>query len=162
MSQSLDELDYYALLGVTAGATADDIKDGFRTFARRFHPDRYAGDPARSATATRIYQRGTEAYRVLSNLEQRRVYDAQLREGKLRLDPQSARRSVRPSMGPAAPVESVAPRARPFAAKAEQALRAGDVNQARLNFQIALQHDPNNAGLQKKLADVDAQRTKPR
>lgn len=161
MAQTLDELDYYALLGVSASASTDEIKAGFRMFARRFHPDRYAGDPERTAKATRIYQRGTEAYRVLSNLEQRRAYDAQLSEGKLRLDPQSARRSVRPSMGPAH-VDSVAPRARPFAAKAEQALRAGDLSQARLNFQLAIQHDPRNAGLRQKLADVEAQRTKPR
>ena len=161
MGQQLDELDYYALLGVSVSASIDDIKAGFRAFARRFHPDRFAADPEHMATATRIYQRGTEAYRVLSNLEQRRVYDAQLGEGKLRMDPQAVRRSVRPSMGPAA-AESVAPRARPFAAQAEQALRAGDAKQARLNFQIALQHDPNNAMLRQKLADLDAQRTKPR
>lgn len=160
MGQRFEDLDYYALLGVSASATLDDIKSGFRTFARRFHPDRFAGDLERMAGAARIYQRGTEAYRVLSNFDQRRAYDAQLGAGKLRLDPESARRSVRPSAGPG-PAESVAPRARPFAAQAEQALKAGDTKQARLNFQIAVLHDPNNATLRQKLADLEAQR-KPR
>lgn len=151
-----DERDYYAILGVAPEATVDAIKEGFRAFARRFHPDRYAGDPERVAHATRIYQRGTEAYRVLTNFEQRRQYDAQRGQGAARVDPEVARRSVRPSAAPGR-VDSIAPRARPFAARAEQALQNGDWKQARLNYQIALQHDPNSESLQKKLADVEAQ-----
>jgi curved DNA-binding protein CbpA len=156
MTSRMDELDYYAILNVPADATVDAIKEGFRAFARRFHPDRFAGDPERVSQATRIYQRGTEAYRVLTNLEQRRIYDSQRSQGQLRMDPEVARRSVRPSAAPAR-VDSVAPRARPFAARAEQALRNGDIKQARLNYQIALQHDPNSETLQKKLADVEGQ-----
>jgi curved DNA-binding protein CbpA len=151
-----DERDYYAILGVPPEATVDAIKAGFRAFARRFHPDRYAGDPERISQATRIYQRGTEAYRVLTNLEQRRQYDAQRSQGAARMDPELVRRSVRPSASPAR-VDSIAPRARPFAARAEQALHNGDFKQARLNYQIALQHDPTSEALHKKLADVEAQ-----
>jgi curved DNA-binding protein CbpA len=154
MAVALQDLDYYALLGVAPDASADAIKAGFRAFARRFHPDRHVGQPEQAAKATRIYQRATEAYRVLSNLEQRRLYDEQLGHGQLRLDPAVARRSTRPSGGPS-PADSVAPRARAFVARAEQALRSKDYQQAKLNLQIALQHDAENGLLRQKLADVD-------
>jgi curved DNA-binding protein CbpA len=155
MARALEDYDYYALLGVTPDASADDIKAGFRDFARRFHPDRYAGDPARASKATRVYRRGTEAYRVLSNLEQRRLYDEQLRRGELRLRSDAPRRSLRPSVGPGR-VESQSPRARPFLLRAELALKSKDYQQARLNLQIALQHDPENEGLLRRLAELDS------
>jgi curved DNA-binding protein CbpA len=153
MARQLDELDYYALLGLTRDASVDAIKVAFHDFARRFHPDRHASDPARMHKATVIYRRATEAYRVLTNLDQRRRYDEQLAGGKLRLEA-SAAGSFRPSGVPTS--DSIAPRARPFAARAEQAFKSGDFKQARLNFQIALQHDAQSASLRQRLADVDA------
>jgi curved DNA-binding protein CbpA len=154
MARALADLDYYALLGVAPDASVDDIKVGFRAFARRFHPDRYVGDAAKVSQATRIYQRGTEAYRVLTSLEHRRLYDEELRRGQLRLNPEVARRSYRPSGAPGQP-EGYSPRARPFVARAEQALKSKNYQQAKLHLQIALQHDANNAALRQKLADVD-------
>jgi curved DNA-binding protein CbpA len=155
MQRSLDELDYYTLLGVAPDAKADDIKLAFRNFARRFHPDRHLGDPARAEQATRIYRRATEAYRVLMNVAQRRVYDDELSRGQLRMPSDALRRnSMRPSGSPGP--DGYSPRARPFVARAEQALKSGDPKQARLNFQIALQHDPNSAALRQKLAELDA------
>jgi curved DNA-binding protein CbpA len=158
MARSLDELDYYTLLGVPSEATVDAIKSAFRAFALRFHPDRFAGDAERVAEASRVYRRATEAYRVLSHPEQRRSYDELLRQGQLRMQPQSSRRSLRPSMAVGQTLSSVPPpaRVRPFLARAEQALAAGDPKQARLNFQIALQHDPGNEALRQKLAHVEA------
>lgn len=159
MTKSLDDVDYYGLLGVQPDATADAIKLGFRAFARRFHPDRFAGQPDHVAEATTVYRRATEAYRVLTNPEQRRYYDEQRAQGRTRLDPDAIRRSVRPSVRPsgapgAAVNEHFSARARPFVAQAEQALRAKNYKQARLNLQIAVQHDPNNENLKQKLAEV--------
>jgi len=154
MTSRLDELDYYALFGLTQGATVDAVKAGFRAFARRYHPDRYAGDPARVAEATRIYLRATEAYRVLTQPEQRRIYDACLRQGQLRMQPLGAAASQRPGQKSGRP-DGVLARARPFVARAEQALSAGDLKQARLNYQIALQHDPDNSKLRHKLGEVE-------
>ena len=158
MARSLDELDYYTLLGVPSEASIDAIKAAFRAFARRFHPDRFAGDEQRVAEASRVYRRATEAYRVLSHPDQRRSYDELLRQGHLRLQPQAVRPSSRPRMAPGQTMSSVPPpaRVRPFLARAEQALQAGDPKQARLHFQIALQHDPGNEVLRQKLADVEA------
>jgi curved DNA-binding protein CbpA len=155
MTPRLDELDHYALLGVAPDAQADAIKAGFRNFARHFHPDRFAGDPERVAAATRVYRRATEAYRVLSNADRRRFYDEELRRAASGSTSDPPRPSFRPSGRPSSP-DSVGPRARPFVARAEQALRAGDPKQARLNFQIALQHEPDSEALRRKLAEVDA------
>jgi curved DNA-binding protein CbpA len=156
MRRSLDELDYYSLLGVEPDASVDAIKVAFRNFARRFHPDRYAGDPERASEASRVYRRATEGYRVLMNLGQRRIYDEVLRRGQLRMPTDAARPSLHPSGSPRQ-ADSYSPRARAFVARAEQALKSGDHKQARLNFQVALQHDPNSRVLRQKLADLDAE-----
>lgn len=163
MARQLDELDYYALLGVAPDAAADAIKAGFRAFARRFHPDRHVGDLQRVRDANQIYLRGTEAYRVLMDPEQRRSYDDCLRAGVLRLAPRAlgAGNQSQRASGPAGPAggsrASVPARARPFVARAEQALARGDLKQARLNYQVALQHDPNSALLRNKLAQIEGQ-----
>jgi curved DNA-binding protein CbpA len=153
----LDEVDYYELLALPHDADSDAVKAAFHAFARRYHPDLEAEDPQEQLRRTRIYQRGTEAYRVLSNPEQRRLYDAALADGNLRFDPSQARAVRRPT-GPPGPGSLRTGKARPFLAKAEQALRAGDQAQARLNLQIALQHEPANPEIEARLAELERQR----
>lgn len=155
MPKRLDELDYYALLQVPQEASVDAIKSAFRNFARRYHPDRHAADPEQAVKVARIYRRATEAYRVLTHPEQRAAYDRQLGEGKLRFDAEQAWQSVRPSVR-VSDGELRSARARPLLAKAEQAVRAKDYKQAKLNLQIALQHEPGNETLTRKLAEVEA------
>lgn len=157
MSTSLDDVDYYGLLGIPADASIDAIKSGFRAFARRYHPDRFVGQPEHVAEATSVYRRATEAYRVLTNPDARRLYDEQRAQGFKRLDRDAARRSVRPSGRPSAAPgasETYSARARPFVAQAEQALRSRNYKQAKLNLQIAVQHEPHNDYLRQKLSEV--------
>ena len=157
MSDPLDALDYYTLLGVDDLANADQIRAAFHTFALKFHPDRHAAAAEeKRERASVIYRRGAEAYRVLQDSALRRQYDAQLATGKMRFDPEAAMKPQRATTGSGAhSVKSAL--ARPFAAKAEQALRSGDLKTARLNLQLALRHEPDNASLEAKLADVEAQ-----
>jgi curved DNA-binding protein CbpA len=154
MGLSLDELDYYALLGVSSNASLGEIKAAFRAFALRHHPDRFAGDGAGVAEAARVYRRGTEAYRVLTHPQQRRCYDEQVKQGKLRMDPEAAA-SLRPSSRSGVS-DAVHARARPFLARADQARAAGDLKQAKLNYQIALQHDPGSELLRQRLAELES------
>lgn len=153
-TRNLNELDYYALLKVPRDATADAIKQAFHDFARKYHPDRVAHDARLARQYTRIYRRGTEAYRVLSHPEQRRLYDLGLAAGSLRFDPSLERLAQRPS-SPASRGKSG--QARPFILKAQQSMRRGDYRGAKLHLMIALGHDPDNSELQAMMREVEAE-----
>ncbi|GAA4337053.1 molecular chaperone DnaJ [Flaviaesturariibacter amylovorans] len=63
--------DYYEILGVAKGASADDIKKAYRKVAMQFHPDRNPGDKA----AEEKFKEAAEAYEVLSDQDKRAQYD---------------------------------------------------------------------------------------
>ncbi len=67
--------DYYTVLGVPEDAGRGRIKKSYRDLAKRFHPDRNAGD----AEAERRFKEIQEAYDVLGEPEKRQKYD-QLRK----------------------------------------------------------------------------------
>ncbi|MBE9077233.1 DnaJ domain-containing protein [Romeria aff. gracilis LEGE 07310] len=66
-----DFKDYYAILGVSKTASADDIKKAFRKLARKYHPDVNPGDKSAEARFKEV----SEAYEVLSDPENRKKYD---------------------------------------------------------------------------------------
>jgi DnaJ-class molecular chaperone len=70
--------DYYALLGVTPTASAEEIRSAYRKRASLLHPDRNPGD----ADATRKFCEVSQAYDVLTNDDRRRNYDAQHGKGR--------------------------------------------------------------------------------
>ena len=157
MKDGLDALDYYALLGVAENATLDEVRRAFHGFALRHHPDRHAGEsPEDIERAARVYRRGAEAYRVLGDRELRARYDAQRKSGKTRFDAEEDRASTAPRTTPAGILVVRSPKARPFVVRAEQAVKAGDWKTARLNLQLALQHEQDNDVLRARLADVEA------
>lgn len=63
--------DYYDVLGVSRGASADELKKAHRKLSRKFHPDVNKEDPK---TAERFAE-VQEAYDVLSDAEKRKAYD---------------------------------------------------------------------------------------
>ena len=71
MTRSVSKRDYYEVLGVERGASADDIKKSFRKAAIKYHPDKNPGD----AEAEARFKEAAEAYEVLSDADKRERYD---------------------------------------------------------------------------------------
>ena len=63
--------DYYDVLGVSRGASAEELKRAYRKLAMKYHPDRNPGD----ATAEQRFKEANEAYDVLKDDQKRAAYD---------------------------------------------------------------------------------------
>ena len=68
--------DYYEVLGVSRGASLEEIKKAYRRLALQYHPDR---NPA--ADATEKFKEASEAFDVLGDPGKRRIYDAYGHQG---------------------------------------------------------------------------------
>ncbi|WOC11940.1 molecular chaperone DnaJ [Gordonia sp. MP11Mi] len=79
------ERDFYADLGVSSDATAEQIKKAYRKLARELHPDANPGDTA----AEERFKRVSEAHSVLADDEKRKEYDEMrnlMASGRFRAD----------------------------------------------------------------------------
>ena len=66
-----DKRDYYEVLGLSKGASDDEIKRAFRKLAMKYHPDRNSGDKE----AEEKFKEINEAYGILSDPEKKQKYD---------------------------------------------------------------------------------------
>lgn len=67
----MEQRDYYEVLGVSRGATKEEIKKAYRKQALKYHPDKNPGDKK----AEEKFKEAANAYEVLSNDEKRARYD---------------------------------------------------------------------------------------
>jgi DnaJ-class molecular chaperone len=179
----IDQVSYYELLGVAPAAGQDEIRRAFHGFATAFHPDIHGVRPAAERAAiNRIFTRGTEAYRVLSDSALRSRYDEQ-RAGptsRTRLSggpTQGPQRTARPPAPPPPPPSSASAvstvpkagsggvgrledharnsRARPFAQQAEALAKKHEYGKAKLQLKLAMSMDPANPALESYLGELD-------
>ena len=63
---------YYEILGINKDATEDEIKDGYKKMARKWHPDK---NPQNKDEATEKFKMISEAYNILSDPSKKEIYD---------------------------------------------------------------------------------------
>lgn len=73
----MEKRDYYEVLGVSRGATKEEIKKAYRQQALKYHPDKNPGDKK----AEEKFKEAAAAYEILSNDEKRARYDRFGHEG---------------------------------------------------------------------------------
>lgn len=66
-----DKRDYYEVLGISKGASDDEIKKAYRKVARQYHPDLHPDDKDCEAK----FKEANEAYEVLSDKDKKARYD---------------------------------------------------------------------------------------
>jgi molecular chaperone DnaJ len=64
-------MDYYETLGVSRGASADDIKKAYRKLSKQYHPDKNKGNKE----AEEKYKQINRAYEALSDPKKKQAYD---------------------------------------------------------------------------------------
>ena len=74
--------DYYNILGVTETASIDEIKKAYRKLSLTYHPDRTQGDVEKS----KIFQKVSEAYEILGDVDKRREYDMSRKNPFMRMN----------------------------------------------------------------------------
>lgn len=68
---------YFAILGISSGASADEVRSAYRRLAKEYHPDHYGGGSGK-------FQDIQEAYAVLGNRRRRHEYEQSIRKAPLK------------------------------------------------------------------------------
>jgi molecular chaperone DnaJ len=87
--------DFYAVLGVSASASQDEIKKQYRKLAARYHPDKNPNDPK----AADRFKEISEAYQVLGDAQRRKQYDQMRQLGAFGGFGGAGRTGARPGAG---------------------------------------------------------------
>jgi len=76
--------NHYAALGLRRDASLQDIRQGYKVAAMQYHPDK--NPKAQEQVFTKIFQRISSAYAILSNSDTKSCYDFQLTKPRQETD----------------------------------------------------------------------------
>ena len=150
-AESLEAMSYYEILRVSEDASPAEIQEAFHDLSLRCHPDRFVEEgPEVARAAGVVFKRAAEAYHILRKPEYRRRYDAELQKGQLKLDERAVEPKKKHEQRTLFMIART-PSAKKAAAKADELLARGKLDDARVQLITANQHDPNNDELKERL-----------
>ncbi|MBX3213397.1 MAG: DnaJ domain-containing protein [Labilithrix sp.] len=150
-AESLEAMSYYEILRVPEDAPPGEIQQAFHDLSLRCHPDRFVEEgPEVAAAAASVFKRAAEAYNILRKPAFRARYDAELSKGKLKLDERAVEPKKQHEQRTLFMIART-PKAKQHAAKADELLTRGKLDDARIQLISANQHDPNNDELKERL-----------
>ncbi|MBX3258600.1 MAG: DnaJ domain-containing protein [Labilithrix sp.] len=150
-AESLEAMSYYEILRVPEDASPGEIQQAFHDLSLRCHPDRFVEEgPEVAAAAASVFKRAAEAYNVLRKPAFRVRYDAELKKGQLKLDERAVEPKKQHEQRTLFMIART-PKAKQHAAKADELLARGKLDDARIQLISANQHDPNNDELKERL-----------
>ncbi len=150
-AESLETMSYYEILRVPEDASPAEIQQAFHELSLRCHPDRFVEEgPEVARAAAAVFKRAAEAYNVLRKPAFRKRYDAELKKGRLKLDERAVEEKKRYEQRTLFMIART-PSAKKYAAKADEALSRGKLEEARVHLISANQHDPDNDELKERL-----------
>jgi curved DNA-binding protein CbpA len=159
LSNELEQLSYYKLLGVGRGASMTAIQQAFYRRAVQLHPDRHfrLQDKDLKAKITAVYKRIAEGYRVLSSPMLRKKYDRGLRRGENRVRPDaydapSEHTPSKPSPPTPSPIND--DQASVLFSQAQEQIQAHKFAEAETLLKKALALCPDSAKIKRKLEDA--------
>lgn len=145
-------MSYYEILRVSESASLPEIQEAFHELSLRCHPDRFVDEgPEVAAAAAAVFKRAAEAYNVLRKPDFRRRYDAELHKGQVKFDEQAVVQPKKKFEQRTLFMIARTPRAKQHAARADELLAKGKLDEARIQLISANQHDPGNEELQERL-----------
>lgn len=150
-AESLEAMSYYEILRVADDASQKEIQQAFHDLSLRCHPDRFVEEgPEVAAAAGAVFKRAAEAYNILRKPALRKRYDAELRKGQLTLDERAVEPKKQHEQRTLLMIART-PKAKLHAAKADELIANGKLDEARIQLITANQHDPNNDELKERL-----------
>lgn len=157
LAQIIDELDYFQILKVEAGARPEEIKQAYFRESRAYHPDKFfrLEDGEAKVSIAKIYKRINEAWVVLRDDRKRAKYAQDVagpdRAKKLRYTEASEeelKRQREEELGKT-------PQGRRMVQQALLDMDGGRWAQAAQNFRMALMYEKDNAFIQAKLEEAN-------
>lgn len=150
-AESLEAMSYYEILRVPEDASQQEIQQAFHALSLRCHPDRFVEEgPEVAKAASAVFKKAAEAYNVLRKPPLRRRYDAELQKGQLTLDERAVEPKKQHEQRTLYMIART-PKSKQYAAKADELIARGKLDEARVQLISANQHDPNNDELKERL-----------
>lgn len=153
-AESLETLNYYEILRVPTDASPAEVQRAFHELSLRCHPDRFVEEGREVArAAASVFKRAAEAYNILRKPVFRKRYDAELKKGKITLNERAIEEKKKHEQRTLLMIAK-GPKAKQFAAKADDLLSQGKLDAARIQLISAVQNDPDNEELKERLQIV--------